>query len=64
MRDANGLFIGASSCVNWKGVREVATKVCCGGRKTPIALADCVKLGVVEAEVVCNASCPHRVDKP
>lgn len=58
------MFVGVKWCVLWDGVTGVTEKVCCGGRRTKIALITCKKRGVVAAESTCNASCKFKTPPP
>jgi hypothetical protein len=57
MRNEDGTYVGIDNCLHYKGIAEIVQKTCCGGRKSSVALIDCERRGVIEAEPYCNKAC-------
>jgi hypothetical protein len=60
-RPEDGLYIGITNCRYYVSLDNISERVCCGGnKKYNVAFTKCTSKGIVEAEMICNASCTVR----
>ena len=53
MQDEEGRYTGDARCRHWHGIKEITTRICCGGKKHEFLIVDCAAGQEVDAQEVC-----------